>query len=189
LLRSTWIATGAAVLLSAGESIPWLRRISVFEVRSGKGPGGIPVNHSAKARGVVAEALSPDYRLRVRHDGRSVELSIEELAALPQHTYDLPIACVEGWSASGSWTGVRVRDLLDLVGAPSGVDVEVQSLQASGGYRLTTLPANFADNHSTLLALQLNGEPLSIDHGYPCRLIAPDRPGVLQTKWVGSLEV
>jgi DMSO/TMAO reductase YedYZ molybdopterin-dependent catalytic subunit len=41
----------------------------------------------------------------------------------------------------------------------------------------------------TLLALRLNGEELSPDHGYPVRLIAPNRPGVLQTKWVGQLEV
>jgi DMSO/TMAO reductase YedYZ molybdopterin-dependent catalytic subunit len=41
----------------------------------------------------------------------------------------------------------------------------------------------------TLLALRLNGEELSPDHGYPARLIAPNRPGVLQTKWVGRLEV
>ena len=49
--------------------------------------------------------------------------------------------------------------------------------------------ANFADDPLTLLALQLNGEPLAIDHGYPGRLIAPNRPGVLQTKWVSRLEV
>jgi len=42
---------------------------------------------------------------------------------------------------------------------------------------------------ATLLALDLSGEPLSLDHGFPCRLIAPDRPGVLQTKWVARLEV
>ena len=53
----------------------------------------------------------------------------------------------------------------------------------------TVLPANFADDDRTLLALALDGEPLAIDHGYPCRLIAPNRPGVLQTKWVSRLEV
>ncbi len=35
----------------------------------------------------------------------------------------------------------------------------------------------------------LDGETLALDHGYPCRLIAPDRPGVYQTKWLGTLEV
>ena len=41
----------------------------------------------------------------------------------------------------------------------------------------------------TLLALRLNGEPLHLDHGFPVRLIGPNRPGVMQTKWVGRLVV
>jgi hypothetical protein len=67
--------------------------------------------------------------------------------------------------------------------------VLVQSLQEHGGERVSTLAGNFSDHPHTLLALRLEGEPLSLDHGFPCRLIAPDRPGVLQTKWVGRLEV
>ncbi len=84
---------------------------------------------------------------------------------------------------------MRVRDLLDLVGAPAGSDVRVESLQQRGPFRVTTLPGNFADDPLTLLATGLDGEPLALDHGYPCRLIAPNRPGVLQTKWVTRLEV
>ena len=37
--------------------------------------------------------------------------------------------------------------------------------------------------------LTLHGEPLNRDHGEPARLIAPNRPGVLQTKWLSRLEV
>jgi DMSO/TMAO reductase YedYZ molybdopterin-dependent catalytic subunit len=51
------------------------------------------------------------------------------------------------------------------------------------------LPAAFVGDPRTLLALDLAGEPLSLDHGFPCRVIAPNRPGVLQTKWGASLEV
>jgi DMSO/TMAO reductase YedYZ molybdopterin-dependent catalytic subunit len=40
-----------------------------------------------------------------------------------------------------------------------------------------------------LIALKLNGQTLDLDHGYPCRLIAPTRPGVLQTKWLARIEV
>ena len=112
-----------------------------------------------------------------------------DLLALEQTSETLPIACVEGWSASGTWTGVRVRTLLDLVGAPAGSDVLVVSLQESGPYTETVLQGNFADDDRTLLALALEGEPLALDHGYPARLIAPNRPGVLQTKWVRRLEV
>jgi DMSO/TMAO reductase YedYZ molybdopterin-dependent catalytic subunit len=82
---------------------------------------------------------------------------------------------------------VRVRELLDLVDA-AGSDVVVRSLQEDGPFTTTSLPAHFAADPLTLLALDLEGEPLALDHGYPARIIAPNRPGVLQTKWVGTLE-
>jgi DMSO/TMAO reductase YedYZ molybdopterin-dependent catalytic subunit len=65
----------------------------------------------------------------------------------------------------------------------------VVSLQTRGGYRVSELGREHARDPLTLLALTLNGEELSPDHGYPVRLIAPNRPGALQTKWVGRLEV
>ena len=108
---------------------------------------------------------------------------------MPQRTEGLPIACVEGWSASAAWTGVRLRDLLDLVDAPAGSEVEVTSLQQRGAFARTLLQGNFADDDRTLVALALAGEPLDLDHGFPARLIAPNRPGVLQTKWLSRLEV
>ncbi len=121
--------------------------------------------------------------------GRTESFTRADLEAISQTTADLPIACVEGWSASATWTGVRVRELLDRVGAPRNSDVRVRSLQTHGAYAVTVLQGNFADDPLTLVALQLNGEPLALDHGYPCRLIAPNRPGVLQTKWLRKLEV
>ncbi|WP_395659391.1 molybdopterin-dependent oxidoreductase [Nocardioides sp.] len=189
LLRTTWLAAGVAVLATAGSTVPFLRRVSVLGVRSGDGPEGVPVNKSAAAAKVTASATRSDYRLVVANGDRQVSLSRADLLAMPQSTHDLPIACVEGWSASGTWTGVRVRDLLDLVGVPRGTDVHVTSLQESGPFTTTVLHASFADDDRTLLALALGGEPLSIDHGYPARVIAPDRPGVLQTKWVARIEV
>jgi len=189
LLRTTWTASAIAVLATAGSTVPLLRDVSVFGVRSGDGPGGVPINKSAKAAGVTGLATRDSWRLRLGYGDGSLLLSRDDLLAMTQHTETLPIACVEGWSASGDWTGVRVRDLLDLVEAPRGSDVLVESLQPSGPFRETTLQANFAEDDRTLLALMLNGEPLALDHGFPCRLIAPNRPGVLQTKWVDRIEV
>ena len=189
LLRTTWVAGGAGVLATAGASVPLLRHVSLFAVNSGDGPQGIPINKTAAAAGVSAVATSGDYRLEVRYGERTARLARADLERLNQRVERLPIACVEGWSAAGDWTGVRLRELLDLVEGPAGSDVLVTSLQADGPFRETTLPGNFADDERTLLALALDGEPLALDHGYPCRLIAPNRPGVLQTKWVGRLEV
>ena len=189
LVRTAGIASAAAVLLTVGGTVPWLRKVSVFSVRSGDGPQDLPVNKSARAAGVTASATDPAYRLDVVYGDQSLSLTRADLLAMPQTAAGLPIACVEGWSAHGDWSGVRLRDLLDLVGAPRGSAVTVSSLQEHGAFRVTHLPAQFADDDLTLLALGLGGEALSIDHGYPARLIAPNRPGVLQTKWVSRLEV
>jgi DMSO/TMAO reductase YedYZ molybdopterin-dependent catalytic subunit len=150
------------------------------------GPQGFPVNRTARAAGI--DVIDASYRLVI--DGpRQVVLTLDELRALPQRTAQLPIACVEGWSASASWTGIRLLDLLEAAGAGAGRPVRVDSLQVGGNYRSSVLLLPHVRDPLTLLALQLDGEPLHPDHGYPLRLIAPNRPGVLQTKWVTRLVV
>jgi hypothetical protein len=189
LLRVAWAGSAVAVLATGFGTIRGLGRASVLAARSRDEAEGLPVNRSAVDAGVTATATSSAYRLVVSRGSREVALSREQLLALPQHTQVLPIACVEGWSVDGRWTGPRIRDLLDLVDAPSGSDIVVRSLQQHGPDRVTTLPGNFAGDERTLLALALNDEPLALDHGFPARVIAPNRPGALQTKWVAALEV
>ncbi len=189
LVRTAFLASGVAALAVAGGAVPFLRKVSVFAVRSGEGPQGVPINKSAAAAHITDEMVGPAYRLEVVYGDHRTSLTRADLQEMTQRTESLPIACVEGWSAGAVWTGVRVRDLLDLVDAPTGRDVDVYSLQPSGPYRHTVLQGNFADDTRTLVALALHGEPLNRDHGEPARLIAPDRPGVLQTKWLSRLEV
>lgn len=189
LLRTTWGAAGLAVVATAGQTVPWLRDVSVFGVRSGDGPQGVPVNRSAVAADVVDRATNSSWALTITYRSQRLRLTRSQLAAMPQRTRSLPISCVEGWSASAVWTGVPMADLLARVGAPARSEVFVTSLERSGPFSTSTLPPQFAADSDTLLALRLNGEPLNIDHGFPCRIIAPARPGVLQTKWVDRLEV
>lgn len=189
VLRATTGATAAVAALTAGQSVGWLRQISVFAVRDGSGPQGLAINRTARAAGVLDTATADDFRLEIVAGDSSRTLSLVDLQALPQRTHQLPLACVEGWSRSAEWTGVAVRDLLDLVGAPADSTVRVVSLQTRGAFSQTTLPASFSADARTLLALRLNGETLNLDHGFPCRIIAPNRPGVMQTKWVTRLEV
>ncbi|WP_442914217.1 molybdopterin-dependent oxidoreductase [Kribbella sp. NBC_01245] len=189
-LFRTVAGAGALVGLTAvGQSVPALGPVAVLAPRRpGIGPQGLPVNRTAKDAGVIAQALSPDWRLTVAGP-RELTYSLDQLRALIQHGSDLPIACVEGWSQGASWEGVRVRDLLRLCGADVGARVRVVSLERGGFYGTSELPPQFAADPLTLLALRVNGEILDLDHGFPARIIAPNRPGVLQTKWVHRLEV
>jgi len=188
LLAAVGAAVGAATLTTVGQSFTPLKDFLLFAPRHpDEGPQSLPVNRTAAAAG-VGRIPDEEYRLTVAGP-RSYTLTLDELRALPQHEVELPIACVEGWSKSARWTGVRVADLLEGAGAPEHARVRVVSLQLRGGYRVSEMGHEHARDPLTLLALRLNGEALDPDHGYPARLIAPNRPGVLQTKWVGRLEV
>lgn len=184
------VATGTLVALTAGQSFRILDGANLLAPRKNDtGPQLLPVNHTARAAGVEEAAMSAGWRLTVRNGDVARSFAYPELAALPQYDAWLPIACVEGWSQYAAWQGPRVRDLVDLVGAPELATVRVVSLQQHSSYAVTELQPEFVRDELTLLALRLGGETLDLDHGYPARIIAPARPGVLQTKWVTTLEV
>ncbi|WP_082393187.1 molybdopterin-dependent oxidoreductase [Nocardia arizonensis] len=189
VLGAALVSAVVAGLAVAGQSVPALRRVAVAAPRSGQGPQGVPVNRSAAAAGVLDTARDPAYRLTVIVGEHRMAFTREELLAMPQTEARLPIACVEGWSASADWSGVRLRDLLAAVGPYRGGEVGFTSLETGGLYRSSLLPRPHVVAADTLVALRLNGADLDIDHGYPCRLIAPSRPGVLQTKWLSRIEV
>jgi hypothetical protein len=184
-------ASGVLTLTTVGQTLPGLRGLAVLAPRDPDvGPQGRPVNRSARNAGVIAESTSPAWRLTV--DGRvtrPLSFTLEELLALPAHEAVLPIACVEGWSYSARWRGVRLRDLLAMAGAHPEASAHVESLERSSIYRVSFVDHFQAHDHDTILATHLDGQHLLLDHGFPLRLIGPDRPGVNQTKWVTRVVV
>jgi DMSO/TMAO reductase YedYZ molybdopterin-dependent catalytic subunit len=190
-LATVFAAAGAVTVFTVGQTLRPLSKLALLAPRRpDAGPQGFPVNRTAATAGVVDAARSSDYRLTVEGRVRKkLTLTRAELRGLPQHEATLPISCVEGWSTTQRWRGVRVRDLLERAGAASDAEVRVYSLQRRRAYRSSDLNRWHAHDPDTLLALQVNGEQLDIDHGYPLRLIGPNRPGVMQTKWVTRVVV
>lgn len=183
-------AAGVVALTTAGQTVAPLAPLAVLAPRRpGIGPQGLPVNRTAAEAGVFASARSPEWRLTVKGPGGSAELSLLDLRSMPQQTVELPIACVEGWSQNAVWTGVRVQDVIALVGAGPESDVRFTSLQTRGAFATSRMRREYVADPWSLIALRLGGETLDIEHGYPARVIAPGRPGVRQTKWLSSVEV
>ncbi len=183
--------TGLVTLTTIGQTIGPLKSLGILAPRDPTvGPQGFPVNQSAAEAAIARNDVGPDYRMEVTGGVTNpLVLSLEDLRGMPQHEVILPIACVEGWSASVRWRGVRVIDVLAQAGASPDATVTVESLQKDGIYRTSELNSPHAHDSDTLLALEANCSILDIDHGYPVRLIGPNRPGVMQTKWIAKLVV
>ncbi|MFE2352763.1 molybdopterin-dependent oxidoreductase [Streptomyces parvulus] len=193
-----WFVGGGSLLMfatNAGRSFDGpLRATAVLSPHGGpepgNGPNGFQINKTAAHVGIdPAETRDDAWRLVVTGRAGTLRLSRADLLAMEQHSAALPIACVEGWSTSDQWwRGVRLRDLAARAGFEEDPpDVFVESLQRSGAFRSGALRANQVADPRALLALSVNGEALSPDHGYPARIIVPAAPGVLNTKWVARM--
>ena len=186
---------GGAVLiavLTAGQTIGgWTRQAALLLPRgrdNGDGPNDFPVNRTAAAAGIAAQNAGDAWRLTLTGGPAPVVLDRAALRAMAQHTAVLPIACVEGWSTTQTWTGVRLRDLARLAGVPEPGTARVASIERFGAFNRAALQANQVRHPDSLLALQVNGVDLSLDHGFPARIIVPALPGVHNTKWVGGID-
>jgi DMSO/TMAO reductase YedYZ molybdopterin-dependent catalytic subunit len=92
--------------------------------------------------------------------------------------------CTSGWYVERDWQGVRVGDLLDAAGTGAGARWVV--FHSVTGYRFG-FPIEEA--REMLLATHVDGERLTHGHGFPMRVVAPDRRGFQWVKWVREVEV
>ena len=153
----------------------------------GEGPNDFEVNRTAVVAGISPTDTGERWRLTLSGGPRPVTLDRATLLGMPQHTATLPIACVEGWSTTQTWTGVRLADLARLARVPVPESAQVSSLERTGPFGRATLQGSQVLHPDALLALRVNGMDLSPDHGFPARIIVPALPGVHNTKWVESI--
>ncbi len=117
---------------------------------------------------------------------RSLSLSYEELRSFPSEERVVTLYCVEGWTETGLWKGIRIRDLLGKAGVLQEADNVVFS--SPGGYT-TSLTLKDIEKTDPLLAYGINGIDLPDSLGFPLRLVVPDKYGYKWIKWVTSIEV
>ena len=188
--RGVFALVGAAsaglFVVTAGQSIGGPLRALALLAPRGRG-STFPVNKTARLARVTPAMVGAAWRLELSGGAEPVRLSRAALLAMPQHSYDLPIACVEGWTTTQRWTGVRLKDLATHARASKDMLLHVESLQPGGAFRQTTLSTGQWGDDEALLALKVNGADLPLDHGYPARIIVPALPGVHCTKWVGKV--
>jgi DMSO/TMAO reductase YedYZ molybdopterin-dependent catalytic subunit len=122
---------------------------------------------------------------------RPITLSYDDLRALPRVDQASTLTCISnevGGHLIGNitWSGTRLRDLLQMAGVrPGAVDVVLRSVE---GYS-DSIPLERAMLAQNLIAYGMNGTTLTVDHGFPARLIVPGIYGMKNVKWLGEIEV
>ena len=111
----------------------------------------------------------------------------DELLALPRASQISDFHCVTGWSVRNvHWAGVRFNHLLD----------QVEPLQQAKAIRFTSLEQPYNDSLTlgqlhlpdVLLALEMDGKPLSRPHGSPARVVIPEMYGYKGVKWLTRID-
>ena len=122
---------------------------------------------------------------------RPLSLTMAQIRALPQRTQITRHDCVEGWSAIGQWTGPQLSTILEAAGMRDGARFVVfhcaDDFRGVPYYESCDLDDAF--HPQTLIAHQLNGEPLPIRNGAPLRLRIERQLGYKHAKYLTGIEL
>lgn len=139
-----------------------------------------------------------DYRLPVGGlVAHPVTLSLPELAALGFTHQITNHNCIQGWNGIAEWGGVPVTALIDRVRPASSVthmvfyamdDKALTEGRGRYGYFYEAVPMTIARAPQALLAMEMNGAPLPIEHGAPLRLRLENQLGYKMVKWIEAVE-
>jgi DMSO/TMAO reductase YedYZ molybdopterin-dependent catalytic subunit len=131
------------------------------------------------------------WRLKVEGPKGRRTLSLAEVKALPKVEMTTELRCIEGWSEIVNWGGARLADLAESTGLASrangGERVDYVAMETPDRGYFVGLDAASALHPQTLLAYEMNGEPLTIEHGAPVRLAIPLKYGIKNIKQIGTI--
>jgi DMSO/TMAO reductase YedYZ molybdopterin-dependent catalytic subunit len=122
---------------------------------------------------------------------RPFTLTFDELLRMPMIERDITLTCVSnevggGYVGAARWLGVRLTDVLDRAGVGSQADQILST--AVDGFTISTPLAAARDGRDAMVAVGMNGEPLTDVHGFPARLVTPGLYGFVgATKWLTRL--
>lgn len=155
-------------------------------------PNGTVMPNTPAYQALLANQFR-DYKLQV--DGlvsRPAMLSIDDLKKLDSRTQITRHDCVEGWSVIGKWQGALLSAVLDHVGVDPQARFVVfhclDDMEADTPY-YESLDLGEARHPQTLLAWDLNDQPLPVPNGAPLRLRVGRQLGYKQAKYIGRIEL
>ncbi|MFN8356589.1 MAG: molybdopterin-dependent oxidoreductase [Spirosomataceae bacterium] len=131
---------------------------------------------------------APRWTLQIKRlNGEILQLSLDDLRKLPKTEVVFEFKCIEGWSQISAWAGVKLSDVLLHFGLTQEVDCQYVGMVTPDRQYYVGIDMPSALHPQTILSYEMNGQPLSISHGAPLRLIIPVKYGVKHLKRVGTI--
>lgn len=146
------------------------------------------VNSEVRVNGVVGLGAGFDpagWKLKVAAP-LNLSLSLADIQSLPRVEQNTQLNCIEGWTVNVHWTGARFADFARKY-APQSLSSRYVQLQTPDEEYFVGLDMASAMHPQTLLCYELNGAPLTADHGAPLRLVIPVKYGVKNLKRIGTI--
>lgn len=110
----------------------------------------------------------------------------EEILSYQAYSKVVTLNCVEGWSATILWEGVRLEDLFQEAGVRPGANTVI--FRSHDGYS-TSLPLDFVESNDIIMAYRMNGVTLPPERGFPFQLVAESKWGYKWAKWITEIEL
>jgi DMSO/TMAO reductase YedYZ molybdopterin-dependent catalytic subunit len=123
----------------------------------------------------------------VAHNKRSFEVTIDQIKALPKTEIAFDFKCVEGWDQIQHWGGVTFIDFLTHFDLSEQSSMPYIGMETPNGEYYVGLDTESALHPQTILAYEMNGMPISPEHGAPLRLIIPVKYGIKNLKRIGKI--
>ena len=152
----------------------------------------IPARYNG-GEGLEGEIATADWRLQVGGlAGRTSDLvlTLDDIKRLPRTEMITEFKCIEGWSTIVHWAGVRFSDFIAAYASgvrpqdlPRYVSMKTPDEKYFVGWDIESIL-----HPQTLLAYEMNGAPLTNEHGAPLRLASPTKYGIKQIKRIGRIE-
>lgn len=117
----------------------------------------------------------------------SLKIGIEEIKSLPKTEITYDFKCVEGWDQIQHWAGVKLSDFLAHYKLDGLSEKKYMGLETPNGEYYVGLERDSVLHPQTILAYEMNGKPISNDHGAPLRLIIPVKYGIKNLKRIGFM--
>lgn len=128
------------------------------------------------------------WRLEViKKDGKRLAISLDQIKALPKTDLVFDFKCVEGWDQIQHWAGLKFADFIEHFGLQEEAKMDYVGLMTPDKGYYVGLDTPSAIHPQTILAYEMNGQPLIPQHGKPLRLIIPVKYGIKNLKRIGTI--